>query len=81
MTLKRKITTISHHPSIIMDLLSGKSRSEIRTKIRQLDEIAHKKADDAEVRSFIGRLKQASSSYSYRADPSGRIRLNKLCCI
>ena len=64
-----------------MDLLSGKSRSEIRTKIRQLDEIAHKKADDAEVRSFIGRLKQASSSYSYRADPSGRIRLNKLCCI
>jgi SAM-dependent methyltransferase len=79
-TLKGKIATIRHHPSIIMDLLSGKSRSEIRTKLRQLDQIAHKKADDAEIRSFIGRLKQASS-YSYRTDPNGRIRLNKLCCI
>jgi SAM-dependent methyltransferase len=79
-TLKGKIATIRHHPSIIMDLLSGKSRSEIRTKIRQLDQIAHKKADDAEVRSFIGRLNQASS-YSYRIDPNRRISLNKICCI
>jgi SAM-dependent methyltransferase len=79
-TLKKKITAISHHPSIIMDLLSGKSRSEIRMKIRQLNEIAGKKADEAEVRSFIRRLKQASS-YSHYADPNGRIRLNKICCI
>jgi SAM-dependent methyltransferase len=63
-----------------MDLLSGKSRSEIRMKIRQLNEIAHKKADDAEVCSFIRTLKQASS-HSYRADPNERIRLNKICCI
>jgi SAM-dependent methyltransferase len=79
-TLRGKIATIRHHPSIIMDLLSGKSRSEIRTKIRRLDQIAHKKTEDAEVRAFIGRLKQASS-YSYRTDPNRRIRLNKLCCI
>jgi SAM-dependent methyltransferase len=63
-----------------MDLLSGKSRSEIRMKIRQLNEIAGKKADYAEVRSFIRRLKQASS-YSHRVDPNGRIGLNKICCI
>jgi SAM-dependent methyltransferase len=79
-TLKRKITTISHHPSIIVDLLSGKSRSEIRRKIFQLNEIARKKADDVEVRSFIERLKQAPS-YSYHAEPKGRIKLNKTCCI
>lgn len=58
MTLKRKITTISHHPSIIRDLLRGKSRSEIRMKIHQLDERARKNAEDSEVRSFITRLKQ-----------------------
>ena len=80
MTLKRKITTISHHPSIIVDLLSGKSRSEIRTKILQLNEIARKRANDLEVRSFIRRVKQ-TSSYSYYAEPNGRIKLNKICCI
>jgi SAM-dependent methyltransferase len=79
-TLKRKITTISHHPSIIVDLLSGKSRSEIRMKILQLNEIARKKADNVEVRSFIRRLKQ-TSSYSYHTEPNGRIKLNKICCI
>jgi SAM-dependent methyltransferase len=79
-TLKRKITTISHHPSIIRDLLRGKSRSEIRMKIHQLDERARKNAEDSEVRSFITRLKQVSYN-SYRADPNGRMRLNKLCCI
>ncbi|MDQ3883823.1 MAG: class I SAM-dependent methyltransferase [Thermoproteota archaeon] len=63
-----------------MDLLSGKSRSEIRMKILQLNEIARKKADNVEVRSFIRRLKQ-TSSYSYRTEPNGRIKLNKICCI
>jgi len=79
-TLKRRITTISHHPSIIKDLLWGKSRSEIRTKIHQLDERARKSAEDSEVQSFIKRLNQVSNN-SYRVDPNGRMRLNKLCCI
>ncbi len=80
MTLKRRITTITHHPSIIKDLLWGKSRSEIRTKIHQLDERARKSAEDSEVQSFIKRLNQVSNN-SYRVDPNGRMRLNKLCCI
>ena len=80
MTLKGKITTISHHPSIIGDLLRGKSRSEIRMKIHQLDERARKSAEDSEVRSFITRQKQVSYN-TYQADPNGRMRLNKLCCI
>jgi SAM-dependent methyltransferase len=79
-TLKRRITTISHHPSIIKDLLWGKSRSEIRMKIHQLDERARKNAEDSEVQSFIKRLKQISNN-SYHVDPNGRMRLNKLCCI
>jgi SAM-dependent methyltransferase len=78
--LKGKITTISQHPSIIKDLLCGKSRSEIRMKIHQLDERARKSAEDSEVRSFIRRLKQVSYN-SYHADPNARMRLNKLCCI
>ncbi len=49
-------------------------------KILQLNEIARKKADNVEVRSFIRRLKQ-TSSYSYRTEPNGRIKLNKICCI
>ena len=80
MTLKGKITTISHHPSIIGDLLRGKSRLEIRMKIYQLDERARKSAEDSEVRTFIARQKQVSHN-SYQADPNGRMRLNKLCCI
>jgi SAM-dependent methyltransferase len=79
-TLKGKITTISHHPSIIGDLLRGKSRSEIRMKIHQLDERARKSAEDSEVRSFITRQKQVSYN-TYQADPNGKMRLNKLCCI
>jgi SAM-dependent methyltransferase len=79
-TLKGKITTISHHPSIIRDLLRGKSRSEIRMKIHQLDERARKSAEDSEVRSFITRQKQVSYN-TYQADPNGKMRLNKLCCI
>jgi SAM-dependent methyltransferase len=79
-TLKGKITTISHHPSIIGDLLRGKSRSEIRMKIHQLDERARKSAEDSEVRTFIARQKQVLHN-SYQADPNGRMRLNKLCCI
>ena len=49
-------------------------------KIHQLDERARKSAEDSEVRSFITRLKQVSYN-SYHADPNGRMRLNKLCCI
>jgi SAM-dependent methyltransferase len=79
-TLKGKITTISHHPSIIGDLLRGKSRSEIRVKIHQLDERARKSAEDSEVRSFITRQKQVSYN-TYQADLNGKMRLNKLCCI
>lgn len=49
-------------------------------KIHQLDEIARKSAEDSEVQSFIKRLNQVSNN-SYRVDPNGRMRLNKLCCI
>lgn len=50
-------------------------------KIHQLDERARKNAENLEVRSFIKkRLKQVSYN-SYRVDPNGRMRLNKLCCI
>lgn len=80
MTLKRKISTISHHPSIIKDLLSGKSKSEIRMKIQQLDERARKNAEDLEVYSFIKKQKQVFDN-SYPVDPNAPIKLNKLCCI
>jgi SAM-dependent methyltransferase len=79
-TLKRKIITISHHPSIIKDLLSGKSKSEIRMKIQQLDERARKNAEDLEVYSFITKQKQVFDN-SYPVDPNATIKLNKLCCI
>lgn len=49
-------------------------------KIHQLDERARKSAEDSEVQSFIKRLNQVSNN-SYRVDPNGRMRLNKLCCI
>ena len=80
MTLKRKISTISHHPSIIKDLLSGKSKSEIRMKIQQLDERSRKAAEDLEVYSFITKQKQVFDK-SYLVDPNATIKLNKLCCI
>ena len=62
MTLKRKIITISHHPSIIKDLLSGKSKSEIRMKIHQLDERVGKSAEDTKVQSFLTEQNRNKSS-------------------
>jgi SAM-dependent methyltransferase len=79
-TFRRKISTISRHPSIIKDLFNGKSKAEIRNKINQLDERARKNAQDLEVRSFIARHKQISD-ISYQTDSNARIKLNKLCCI
>jgi SAM-dependent methyltransferase len=64
----------------MIDLLRGKSRSQIRQKIHQLDEAARKRADDAEIQSFRIRQKE-NFSYPYGSDPKARIRLNKLCCI
>jgi hypothetical protein len=53
------------------------SESEIRVKIRQLNDRARQTAEDSEVRSFIIRVKQASYR-SYHADLDGGMKLNKL---
>ena len=77
MTLKGKIDTIIRHPSIIYDVILGKSRDEIRAKIRIANENDHEARLEKECLKFISNLKK---SLPYAPDQKV-LKLNKLCCI
>lgn len=75
MALKNKIDTVVHHPFIIGDIVRGKSKGEIRAKIRAANENQRKRQFERECLQFISQLK----SKPYVADP--HLGLNKVCCI
>lgn len=77
MTLKGKIQTITRHPSIVFDVISGKSREKIRAKVRIANEKGDRQRLETECLKFISNLKQ---SLSYAPNPQD-LKLNKLCCI
>jgi SAM-dependent methyltransferase len=78
LTLKGKLKSLRHHPSIIKDILQGHSGEEIRKKVRKLEESLQQRQEEEEVRNFIIHLKQNTS---YHIDPNNNPKLNKLCCI
>jgi hypothetical protein len=78
LTLKAKLDTVLHHPSILKDFLAGRSSQEIRDKIRELRRIKVEKHYQKEVFEFI---KQSKKSSSYQKNSTEELKLNKLCCI
>jgi SAM-dependent methyltransferase len=78
LTLKSKITSLLHHPSVIKDILQGNNLENIRIKIRKLNERSEQIKNENEVSEFITALKQTSHFY---IDPHNDSKLNKLCCV
>ncbi len=80
MTLKGKIDSLIHHPSILKDVIQGKNAEEIRNKIR-----AKKRSQDLmgrglgeEVPQFMSHLKNTSP---YHVNPNDKLKLNRLCYV
>ena len=78
MTLRGKISSVMHHPSILKDVIQRKSLEEIRDKIRRLDEIRDCKGLGKEVPKFISHLKMTSPYYINSND---KPKLNRLCYV
>lgn len=76
MTLKGRIDAVMRHPSVIYDIIRGRSRDEIRAKIRTADENEYEARLENECSQFISDLKKSLP----RAYPKD-LKLNKLCCI
>ena len=78
MTLKDKLGCLKRHPSIIKDIFQGRSREDIRAKVRKLEENQQQKQEEKEVRNFILHLKQ---NLPYHVNPNNSLKLNRLCYI
>jgi hypothetical protein len=81
MILRGKIDSLIHHPSILKDVIQGKSPDEIRDKIR-----AKLRSQDVkgrglgeEVPQFISHLKK--TSLPYHVTPNDKPKLNRLCYV
>jgi SAM-dependent methyltransferase len=73
--LKSKIYSIRRHPSIIKDIIQGKGSSEIRSKVRLLDE----KQAEKEVFEFTSYLKLTSPYHIINQNDQSK--LNRLCYV
>ena len=78
MTLKSKVDAVVRHPFILGDIVRGKSRGEIRSKIRAANENQREREQQFEIEcfSFISQLK----ARPYVANPQDLRRI-KLCCV
>ncbi|HEY9388133.1 MAG TPA: class I SAM-dependent methyltransferase [Nitrososphaeraceae archaeon] len=76
MTLKGKINSVIHHPSILRDVIEGKSSEEIQAKVRSLD--VGGKGLGKQVPKFISHLKRTSP---YHVNPNDKLKLNRLCYV
>jgi SAM-dependent methyltransferase len=80
LTLKGKLDSVLHHPSILKDFLARKSSQEIRDKVRELNQIKAEEHAEKEAFEFIEQLKR-SSVYRQINSSTEKPKLNKLCCI
>jgi SAM-dependent methyltransferase len=76
-TLRGKINSVIHHPSILKDVIQGKNLEEIRAKVRSLDKVMGKGLGK-EVPKFISHLKRTSP---YHINPDDKPKLNRLCYV
>jgi SAM-dependent methyltransferase len=75
-TLRSKIKSVIHHPSILKDVIEGKSSEEIRAKVRSLDKMG--RGLGKEVPKFILQLKTTSP---YHINSNDKPKLNRLCYV
>jgi SAM-dependent methyltransferase len=78
LTLKGKLNSVLHHPSILKDFLAGRSSQEIRDKIRESHRMKVERHYEKEVLDFIKGLKRSST---HQVNSKEELKLNKLCCI
>jgi hypothetical protein len=78
LTLKSKIHSLLHNPSILKDIIQGKSINEIRINIKKENESQAAKLAEKEILDFISNLKQTSP---YLLDPNDNPQINRLCYI
>jgi SAM-dependent methyltransferase len=76
--LKSKIHSLLHNPSILKDIIQGKSVNEIRINIKKENESQAAKLAEKEILDFISNLKQTSP---YFVDPNDNPQINRLCYI
>ena len=74
MTLKGKINSVIHHPTILKEVIEGKSSEEIRARVISL----RGKGLGKEVPKFISHLKRTSPYY---INPNDKPKLNRLCYV
>jgi SAM-dependent methyltransferase len=76
LTLRGKVLSVIHHPSILKDVMQGKNSEEIRAKVRSLD--VKGRGLGKEIPEFISHLKRTSP---YDINPNDRPKLNRLCYV
>jgi SAM-dependent methyltransferase len=78
LTLKSKIHLLLNNPSILKDIIQGKSINEIRINIKKENESQAAKLAEKEILDFISNLKQTSP---YFVDPNNNPQINRLCYV
>ena len=77
LSFKKKFNLVVHHPSILKNIIKGKSRDEIRTEANRLAQQQILQQYKQESRKFISSLKKTSYNTSINYKPN----LNRLCYI
>jgi SAM-dependent methyltransferase len=76
--IRSKVGSLLRHPQIVKDVIQGKSRDEIRAKVRELARSEREIQNEKEVLDFISFLKRTQP---HSANPNNPLKLNKLCHI
>lgn len=75
---KSKVESILRHPEIVKYVFQGKSKDEIRDKVKELTSSKHDIKCQKEVSDFISFLKRTQP---HSVNPHNPLKLNKLCHI
>jgi hypothetical protein len=78
LTLRGKINSVMHHPSILKDVIHVRVLKIYENKIRTLDEVRDCKGVGKDIPKFISRLKETSP---YHINPNDKPKLNRLCYV
>lgn len=73
---KSKVESLLRHPQIVKDVIQGKSRDEIRAKVRELTTREYEIECEKEAFDYISFLKRTQP---YSVNPNSSLKLNKLC--
>lgn len=78
MGFKSNVESLLRHPQIVKDIIQGKSRDQIRAKVREITNREYEIQSEKEVSDFISFLKRTQP---HTVNPNNPLKLNKLCHI